>query len=137
MIAGAERSELPKSPLARLGRDLFGVRAVQRAIRFEVTGVVVKAEAALHSPLRSPRHRLIEVTRAQREVTLAAHAGRHGRVERVDEPREVRRELLALDIGAQQADAAVDVEADRARTHDAALGVGGDDAADRQAIPLM
>ena len=86
-------------------------------------------------PARAAAHYRIEFARGEFDFPLLADAGGNGAKQHVGEPFQARRERSQVEIAAQAADAAGNVETDPARRNDAAgLGIEGGDAADRKAV---
>ena len=135
VVPGAERADLAPPALERRLRHGVGVRVAEAAALLRRLQVGGPAELARHRPRRAAREHLLLLGPGElRDRALGADAGRDRLIERVRDAREVRPEIVRGERGAQQAHAAVDVEADAAGRDRALLRVDRGHAADREAV---
>src|SRR5213079_2105108 len=114
------------------GVRVRGAQAAALLRRLEIGG---PAELARHRPRRAPRQHLLLLGPGElRDRALGADTGRDRLVERVGDPVEVHPNVVGHERGAQQAHAAVDVEADAAGRDRALLRVDRGHPADREAV---
>src|SRR5260370_605931 len=126
---------LAAAPIAP--RYALGLGALEPALRLDGREVLGEAVPGLDRPGGAARQDLVELPRVEGRDAARADARRDRGVERVHERLEAALELGRLEAGAEEPHAAVDVEADRSRAHDAPLRVGRADAAAGQAVALV
>ncbi len=138
VVAGAERAELGDAALARSIRERPGVGAGQATAGFRELEVFRLAVTVPDRPRGAVAQHLVEVARGQPgDRALAAHAGGDVVLELADELTEPAAEIGDGQVGAHEADAAIDVVADAAGGDDALLRVERRDAADREPVPFV
>ncbi len=135
VVARAEGAELAPAALERALRNGRGVGVRQAAPLLEVLEVVVLGEAPRAGPSGPLREHLAQLTLRQRQIRAArAQPRRHAGEERVHGLVETRLELLARQLGREQAHSAVDVVTDAARRDHPLFDVERGDAPDREAV---
>ena len=137
VVARSQRPELAPPAIDCLRRDSRRIGSGDPPLRLEPIDIFSMPPAALHGPRGPALHHASEIARGERDRARGAHAGGNGRVQRVHEIGEAGAHVVRVEARREETYPTVDVEADRSRAHDTALGVGRHDAADGQAVALM
>ncbi len=137
MIPGSKGSQLVGAPSPRPLRKLARVRTGQAAALLGGEQIVRRAVPDGNSPLGAPQQHMTELVVPEALPGMSSHAARYGVEQGVRKSIRNRSHVAVGQVGAEQPDAAVDIEADPARADDALIHGKGRHAADREAIPPM
>src|SRR5439155_11892897 len=115
VVARAERAALLGAALLGVVGDRVGVGAVEVAAGLGVVHVARFAQVALDDVARAFREQALEVLAAEGVLAGAPRPGRDVAEQGLDELPNVRLDFAVEQVGATQADAAVDVVTHAAR----------------------
>src|SRR5207244_10026503 len=115
--------------------DSVGIGAVQAAVGLCEVDVALRRQAAFLQVGRAFTQEAMLFFAGKRILARFACPGRHIAEQLIDEPLQLALDLAVREARAHEADSAVDVVADAARTDDAAFcWIGRADAADAEAV---
>jgi hypothetical protein len=134
VISRAECSELPVAALDRALTDVLRVRGSQAAAAFRVLEVRPGPETLADCPARAVAKHVSELVPPHPNEAARSDSSRNARRQRIDEPRQVRLDLVPREARPHETHATIDVEADSTRRDHAASRIHGCDATDGEAV---
>ena len=137
MVARAQCADLIDAAFLGLVAHLGGIGADHPAAFFGVGDIFLAGKALFQCPAAAVDQDVIQFGLVEMQVALHTHAARHVAVKRIGQTIDMWSQFRGVQMGREQANAAVDIIADAAGRDHPARQPGGHHATDREAVALV